>query len=129
MKFLADMGVSQRTLEVLRSNGHDATHLRDEKLHRFSDEDILKKARQEGRIVLTFDLDFGDLLAAGLNREPSAVIFRMNNQTPSVVATRLLGLLQQHSRELEKGAVAIVEDARYRIRDLPIADFEDRDLG
>ena len=30
MRFLADMGVSQRVVEWLRTQGHDAIHLRDE---------------------------------------------------------------------------------------------------
>jgi predicted nuclease of predicted toxin-antitoxin system len=32
MRFLADMGVSMRVVEALRSSGHDAIHLRDEGL-------------------------------------------------------------------------------------------------
>lgn len=61
MKFLADMGVSMSTVRSLRERGHNAVHLREEALHKLPDEKILEKARQEGRIVLTFDLDFGDL--------------------------------------------------------------------
>jgi predicted nuclease of predicted toxin-antitoxin system len=34
-------------------------------------------AGREQRIVLTFDLDFGDLLAAGAHALPSVVIFRL----------------------------------------------------
>ncbi len=63
MKFLADMGVSVSTIASLREAGHDSVHLRDEGLIRMEDADILHKARSEGRVVLTFDLDFGDLVA------------------------------------------------------------------
>jgi len=65
VKFLADMGVSMTTVQALRGQGHETIHLREEKLSRLSDADILEKARQENRIIITFDLDFGDLLAAG----------------------------------------------------------------
>jgi predicted nuclease of predicted toxin-antitoxin system len=34
MRFLADMGISQRVVEWLRTKGHDAVHLRDEGLQR-----------------------------------------------------------------------------------------------
>ena len=60
MKFLADMGVSESTIASLREAGHDSVHLRDEGLLKMEDADILDKARSEGRIVLAFDLDFGD---------------------------------------------------------------------
>jgi predicted nuclease of predicted toxin-antitoxin system len=61
MRFLADMGVSPLTVEALRQNGYEAVHLIEEGLERLPDPAILQKAKQEERIVLTFDLDFGDL--------------------------------------------------------------------
>jgi hypothetical protein len=60
--FLAGMGVSLTTVEALRAANHDAVHLRDEGLIRLRDADIVAKALAENRIVLTFDLDFGDIL-------------------------------------------------------------------
>ena len=65
MRFLADMGVSQQVVEWLRTHGHDAVHLRDEGLQRLPNGEIFQKAAREQRIVLTFDLDFGEILAAG----------------------------------------------------------------
>ena len=63
MKFLADMGISPRTVDRLREWGYDAVHLHELGLDRLPDVDILDKARQENWIVLTHDLDFGELLA------------------------------------------------------------------
>jgi predicted nuclease of predicted toxin-antitoxin system len=40
MRFLADMGVATRIVEWLRTKGHDVMHLREEGLHRLSDEEI-----------------------------------------------------------------------------------------
>jgi len=57
------MGVSLTTVEALRAANHDAVHLRDEGLICLPDPDIVAKALAESRIVLTFDLDFGDILA------------------------------------------------------------------
>jgi len=65
MRFLADMGISPKVVELLRSQGHEALHLHEEGLGQLPDVDILKKARKEGRIVLTHDLDFAELLALG----------------------------------------------------------------
>lgn len=45
MKFLADMGISLRTVMWLRSRGDDVVHLRDEGLQRLPDNEILIKAR------------------------------------------------------------------------------------
>ena len=120
MKFLSDMGISMSTVRSLREDGHDAVHLREQGLARLPDAGIVEKAESEGRVVLTFDLDFGDLLALSRRNLPSVVIFRLRNQTPSSVTAKLRDVLSQRGRMLEEGAIIIVEDARHRIRRLPI---------
>ena len=120
MKFLGDVGVSTSTLRELREAGYDAVHLREQNLHRLPDDAILQKAIEEGRIVITFDLDFGDLLATGGGRLPSVIIFRLHNQTPPNVTKKLFDLLALETPRLEAGALIIVEDTRYRIRPLPV---------
>jgi len=50
MKFLADMGVSLRTVAWLRSNGPDAIHLAEQQLARLPDIEVFAKAVAEGRI-------------------------------------------------------------------------------
>lgn len=120
MKCLADVGVSMSTVRALREGGHDAVHLREQGLQRLSDPEILKKAAAEERIVLTFDLDFGDLLALGIKKSPSVVIFRLHDETPASVNPRLLEVLNDRRTDLEKGALIVVEDNRYRMRRLPI---------
>jgi predicted nuclease of predicted toxin-antitoxin system len=121
MKFLADMGISRSTVQALRDAGHDAVHLREQGLQRLSDRNILDKARTEGRVVLTFDLDFGELLTAGMRDSPSVVIFRLRHATPLSVSAKLLEVVNKESEELVRGAVVIVQDGRYRLRRLPIS--------
>jgi predicted nuclease of predicted toxin-antitoxin system len=120
MKFLGDVGVSTSTLRALLEAGYDAVHLREQNLHRLPDDAILLKAIEEGRTVITFDLDFGDLLATGGGRLPSVIIFRLHNQTPPNVTKKLFDLLALETPRLEAGALIIVEDTRYRIRSLPV---------
>ncbi len=121
MMFLADMGVSQKTVRWLRAAlGSDVVHVREEGMQQASDADIIDKARREGRIVLTFDLDFADIMAASGEPLPSIVLFRLENCTPENVNRRLATLLKQSSDALKSGAIVIVEDARYRVRFLPV---------
>ena len=62
MRFLADMGVDQRVVDGLRAQGHHAVHLREQGLQRSPDADVFAKVIAEGRIILTFDLHFGEIL-------------------------------------------------------------------
>lgn len=120
MKFLADMGVSMTTARALHEAGEDVVHLREEGLATLPDDRILEKAVREQRVILTFDLDFGDLLAAGGNTVPSVILFRMRNHTPAAVTPRLFRVLEACRSALETGAIVIVEDEGYRLRHLPI---------
>src|SRR5439155_26501361 len=86
MRFLADMGVAMRSVEWLREQGHDATHLREENLQRMSDADVFRKAATEGRILVTFDLDFGEIVELAREQTASVVLFRLDNtRTPHVI--------------------------------------------
>lgn len=114
------MGVSITTVEALRAADHDAVHLREEGLIRLPDSEIVAKAGQESRIVLTFDLDFGDILAAARSEAPSVIIFRLRNQTPAAVNPRLFRVIGECAGDLATGAIIIVEDEGYRVRRLPI---------
>lgn len=120
MNFLADMGISPVTVATLRAHGHTAKHLGEERLHRLPDADILAKARAEQAIVLTHDLDFGELMAASNAPLPSVIIFRLPDMRPDSVNRHLLAIIAQYMSELEQGAIVSVGDKRVRLRRLPI---------
>jgi predicted nuclease of predicted toxin-antitoxin system len=120
LKFLADMGVSELTVVTLRDRSHDVVHARDAGYHRLLDADILSHARDQARIVITFDLDFGDLLAAAGEELPSVILVRTRNQRADSVTPRVLDVVERFAGELEAGALIIVEDARVRLRRLPL---------
>jgi len=120
MNFLGDMGIAGSTINWLKSKGHDAKHLRDEGLHRLHDDEIFAKAKRENRIVLTFDLGFGDIVAAAGTALPSIIIFRLQDETPPNVNRRLEVVLREAATDLSQGAIISVDEARYRIRRLPI---------
>lgn len=120
MNFLADMGISPRVVEKLRQKGHQATHLLEVGLERMPDFDILEKARKDGSIVLTHDLDFGELLAISGGYLPSVIIFRLKDMRATNVSLHLFSLIKTHTNSLEKGVVCSVNEGKVRIRALPI---------
>ena len=120
MRFLSDMGVSMRVVDWLRGAGHDAVHLRDEGLQRLPNGDIFQKGFAEQRIVLTFDLDFGEILAESAGQVVSVILFRLHDTRTEHVIERLKTVLEQSSAELLAGAIVVVEEGRHRVRKLPI---------
>ena len=120
MRFLADMGVSRRVAERLRSQGHDVVHLRDLGLQRTPDGEIFRLATAERRIVLTFDLDFGEIAARCVGPWASVILFRLADASSGHVSERLEATLARTGAALDAGAVVVVEEGRCRVRPLPI---------
>jgi len=119
MRFLADMGVNIKVVEWLRNNGHDAKHLREEGLHRMPNGEIFTKALLENRIIITFDLDFGEIVALSKGKKASVVLFRLHNTRTSHLIRRLSIVLEDSANALEEGAVVVIEESRHRVRHLP----------
>lgn len=120
MRFLADMGVSQRVVAWLRDQGHDAVHLRDEGLQRLPDRQLFSRAISEDRIILTFDLDFGEIAALAGRQAASVILFRLKNPRTPHVVERLAAVLEISAEPLTAGSLIVIEDSRHRVRTLPI---------
>lgn len=120
MKFLADMGISLRTVSWLRNCGYDVVHLRDEGLQKLPDNQILIKARTEERILLTIDLDFAQLLAVSGDSLPSVILFRLGNENYDVINERLIQVLSECQEDLAVGSIISVSNETFRVRRLPI---------
>jgi len=71
-------------------------------------------------VLLTFDLDFGEILALGVVDRPSVVIFRLMDERADGVNRRREAVLSEQAEAPASGALVLVEDARYRVRRLPI---------
>jgi predicted nuclease of predicted toxin-antitoxin system len=114
------MGISPVTITFLRNLGHDAKRLLEEGLERLPDPEILEKARRESSILLTSDLDFGELVALSKSHLPSVIIFRLENMSAENVNRYLLRIIDEHAADLEQGAILSVSEERIRVRRLPI---------
>ena len=122
MKFLADMGISPRCVAFLLAQGVEAVHLHQLGLDRMSDAEVVKKARREGYVVLTHDLDFAELVALSGAELPSVVIFRLQDMRPDNVNHYLEILVREHQTALNQGAIFSISEGRIRVRMLPIED-------
>jgi predicted nuclease of predicted toxin-antitoxin system len=107
--------------ERLEEAGHDAAHVRDYDLQAADDEQILVRAQQEERVVVSADTDFGTLLATRRERTPSIILFRHGTQRrPERQAEILLSNLEVIEADLAAGSVVVIEPSRIRVRSLPL---------
>jgi predicted nuclease of predicted toxin-antitoxin system len=119
MRFLLDMNLPPQLAAWLRSQGHDAVHVVEEGFGAWSDQEILVRAAAEHRIVVSFDLDFGDILAAAHQPGAGVVLLRLRSARQAHIRQRLRIAIVEAGNAMEEGAVVLVEDARIRVRRMP----------
>lgn len=127
MKFLVDSAVSPEVAAGLCRSGHDSIHVRQCGLASSDDETILEYAASEGRIVVTSDTDFGELLAQSAARHPSVILFRRTSGKPleeNLLLAKALGK-PEVGEALEAGGIVVVDPRRVRIRKLPIGSSDE----
>ncbi len=115
-----DANVAASTIRALRAQGHDVVSVAEDGLFDVPDLQIVERARHEGGTIVTYDQDFGRLLALAGAAKPSVIILRLEDQTPGYATPRLLTALGHHAEALAAGAIVIVEDSQVRVRLLPI---------
>jgi predicted nuclease of predicted toxin-antitoxin system len=120
MKLLLDQGLPRSAAKLLNDTGINAIHVGDIGFHSAEDSEIIRKAREENRIIVTVDADFHALLALENATSPSVIRIRIEGLRAQAVAELIQIIIDQCGEDLEKGAVATVEPNRIRTRRLPL---------
>lgn len=120
MKLLIDMNLSPKFIEILNNSGFDAVHWSSIGNPRSTDSEILNYAKIHNFVILTHDLDFGDILAATGAIAPSVLQIRTQNVSTEYLSDILIKSLKKYRVNLEQGALLSVDETRSRVRILPI---------
>jgi predicted nuclease of predicted toxin-antitoxin system len=117
MKFKIDENLPKETAEILRQVHHDAFTIVEQNLGGRADSEILSICKQEGRALVTLDLDFADIRLYPPKEFPGIIILKLRllNKTHIIEVFRRLILIL--SKEPLEGNLWIVEEDRVRIRD------------
>jgi len=117
MRLLADENIPLEAIRALRDAGHDVFSA-SESARGVSDDAHIARAIEEDRLILTFDLDFGQL-AATASPKPAAgvLLLRLEPQNPEEVTTLLQALLAR-PEIVWRGHLSIVDRIHLRQRPL-----------
>lgn len=124
MKFLLDMPLSPKTTIFLRDLGYEAIRVNELGMAKSKDKEIFDYASERDMVILSADLDFGNILAYTQSDKPSVVIFRLHDPSPEHVNSLLSSNLPSINDDLMNGSIVIIEDFEIRIRKLPIMEQE-----
>ena len=113
MRLLANENFPGVAIAALRLHGHDVAWIREDSPG-INDRAVLSRATDEGRILITFDKDFGELVfRLGLNAPSGVILFRIPPDSPSFVAQTAVTVLE--SRTDWEGHFSVVDDNRVRM--------------
>ena len=119
MKFLFDQSADFRLIPHLRQLGHDVTAISRNYPHSLPDDDVLAIARQEERILIVADRDFGELIFHQELTHAGVIFFRLPGATLQTKIEHLNTVLEEHTEELERGEFLVVTPGQIRVAGRP----------
>jgi predicted nuclease of predicted toxin-antitoxin system len=115
MKFLLDQDVHALTERFLREHKYDVITASELGLSRAQDSDLLKLAVEQGRIFVTRDRDYGNLVFVyGVGK--GVIYLRILPSDMNEVHAELKTVLETYSEEVLSKSFVVVEKGRHRIR-------------
>jgi predicted nuclease of predicted toxin-antitoxin system len=113
MRFLLDQSTDARLGVYLRSLGHDATRIGAEHPAGLPDMTVLAIAKREGRILITDDRDFGDLVVRSQQPHAGIIYLRLGPYAElTVKIDRLDYVLAHYATQLDQLLVVTLHRVR-----------------
>jgi predicted nuclease of predicted toxin-antitoxin system len=118
MRFLVDHDVYAITTRYLNELGHDVVTVVQIGYAQADDSDLLRLAKEQSRIFVTRDRDFGGLVfVKGLG--VGVIYLRILPSTQNSVHKELKRVLEKYSENELMKAFVVVEPGRHRFRKVP----------
>ncbi len=114
LKFLVDVGVGKRVETWLGKNGYDVKAVRDLNPS-MEDEEILTIAVSEGRMVITMDKGFGELVYHSGLAHAGVLLLRLEDAKADEKAKVMESILKQYSDKLANH-FCVFQGGKLRIR-------------
>jgi predicted nuclease of predicted toxin-antitoxin system len=120
LEFLADHCVPNSVIQTLRDSNQDVLRLRDILPVESPDAIVIAKALDLGKILLTLNCDFADIVTYPPSKDKGIVALQVHNHPeiiPPLLARLNVYLSAQPSMEDYCGKLFVVEVNRIRIRE------------
>jgi predicted nuclease of predicted toxin-antitoxin system len=116
LKFKIDENLPQEYAELLRRADFQADTVDDELLSGTDDAVLITRCRAESRVLLTLDLEFGNIRAYPPESFSGIIVFRSKSQDKQTLIDLLKRLIPSLTTSSPDRQLWIVENDRIRIR-------------
>ena len=117
LKFKLDENMPAEAAMLLAAAGYDALTVPQQHLGGHADPDVAVVCRQEGRAIVTLDLDFGDIRAYPPADYAGIVVLRLHRQDKTRILAVMQRLLPLLGQEQIVGKLWIVDETTVRMRE------------
>jgi predicted nuclease of predicted toxin-antitoxin system len=115
--FKVDENLPQEAVDLLAEAGFDSISVRDQGLTGALDDVVLDVCVREGRVLITWDLDFSDIRLVRAIGAAGVIVLRLPSQDRQSVLNVLRRLVPVIEQEKLRNSLWIVEPSRVRMRD------------
>jgi predicted nuclease of predicted toxin-antitoxin system len=116
MKLKLDENLPRRLKRTLTSLNHDVTTAEDEQLLSQPDAIVATAAKAERRMLMTLDVEFGDLRKHPPGSHPGIILFRPRTLGLLSAARFVEEFVRRSDLASLSGCLAVVEPSRVRVR-------------
>ncbi len=115
MKIKLDENLGNRAIELFKESGHEVATVSEQDLEGVRDDDLIEACRVEGRVLVTLDLDFSNVLRFPPEHYTGIAVLRVPHPIAlDAIRERVRVLLKAAEREELSGQLWIVEQDRVR---------------
>jgi len=114
LKFLIDAGVGKKIENYLHEEGYDIKAVRDIDPC-MEDENIIRTAFLENRMVITMDKDFGELAYHSSMKHSGVLLLRLEDATSSTKLKVVKFIIENYSDRI-KNCFCVFQNDKFRIR-------------
>lgn len=115
MRLLLDANIPRSTKVVLAACGHDVVDVRDILPPAAPDSVIYERAKQEGRLLITRDYDFLNILLYPPAGTPGIIVVKVHQLSARAIALLLRDFLDRMTESQIQNALIVLEPHRYRL--------------
>jgi predicted nuclease of predicted toxin-antitoxin system len=113
MRFLVDECTGPAVARWLREQGHDVVSVYDQ-ARAAADDVVLQMAKDETRILVTNDKDFGEKVFRSKQSHCGVILLRLTDERPTVKIQVISRLLDLYADKLQ-GSFVVVSERRIKI--------------
>jgi predicted nuclease of predicted toxin-antitoxin system len=120
LKLKLDENLSRHLKAEIEGLGHEPRTAAEQGLLGKRDPEVAAAAKSEGEIILTLDLEFGDLRKYPPGSHPGIILFRPRSMGPRFVGGVVMDFLKRTQLAELAGCLVVVDPDRVRVRYPPL---------